>query len=189
MAAVLPAGRALLSCPCHLSPATVPWASRTTDWSRVARSSRRRTLTSCGTRACWVSAAATSAWRLVSARSLAALFFAPSLHACCPASPNLSSLPCHTGFVAAAAYQLVYTLPRWQALVVSRMTAAGTTPARVALLMSVFAALFNLHTFAQAGRSTKRLGARRAAARVRHLPCPSGPHQPAAATAAAGAGV
>lgn len=49
----------------------------------------------------------------------------------------------------ATAYQLLYTLPRWGALVAQPSAASGATPRTVVPLLLAFAAMFNLHMFAQ----------------------------------------
>jgi len=53
------------------------------------------------------------------------------------------------GVTGATVYQLVYTLPRWGPLVAAPSAASGATARVVVPLLVVFAALFNLHMFAQ----------------------------------------
>lgn len=55
----------------------------------------------------------------------------------------------YAGVAGATAYQLLYTLPRWGQLVSAPSAASGATAAAVVPLLMVFAALFNLHMFAQ----------------------------------------
>uniref|UniRef100_A0A7R9Z789 Uncharacterized protein n=1 Tax=Chlamydomonas euryale TaxID=1486919 RepID=A0A7R9Z789_9CHLO len=61
------------------------------------------------------------------------------------------------GAAAASAYQLLYTAPRWQQLVVHPVEASGLSYAAVALHYAVFGALFTAHLHVQ-GRAFGRLG-------------------------------
>lgn len=57
------------------------------------------------------------------------------------------------GFLASAAYQVLYTLPNWDRLVgrhLAAAAAAGRPPTYVAGLLAVFGGLFNLHMLVQA---------------------------------------
>jgi drug/metabolite transporter (DMT)-like permease len=53
------------------------------------------------------------------------------------------------GFVGATAFQLLHTLPRWEALVAAPARAAGATPASVLPLLLLFGAAFNVHMWVQ----------------------------------------
>lgn len=83
------------------------------------------------------------------------------LHDCCPTStaavPPPSAPPCPpptpAGFLASAAYQVLYTLPNWDRLVgrhLAAAAAAGHPHAYVAGLLALFGGLFNLHMLVQA---------------------------------------
>lgn len=98
---------------------------------------------------------------------------APGLSSCCaaPSPPCWASplwqplLPVHAaprgpptarplaprlaGFLASAAYQALYVLPRWDALVGRPLAASPASPRYVALLLAVFGSGFNLHMLAQ----------------------------------------
>ncbi|KAL4451881.1 hypothetical protein ABPG75_007543 [Micractinium tetrahymenae] len=54
------------------------------------------------------------------------------------------------GFLASAAYQFLYVLPRWDVLVARPMAASPASPRFVAFLLAVFGTGFNLHMLAQA---------------------------------------
>jgi len=54
------------------------------------------------------------------------------------------------GFLASAAYQVVYTLPNYDRLVGQPLAASPASPATVAGLLLLFGTLFNLHTVLQA---------------------------------------
>lgn len=56
---------------------------------------------------------------------------------------------CAAGFAASSAYQALYTAPRWEALVGSRLAARGMAPRDALPLLALFAAAFNVHQYAQ----------------------------------------
>lgn len=83
------------------------------------------------------------------------LFEKASLACCCGLStgypPAALPLPLPSGFLASAAYQLLYVAPRWETLVGRHLAASAASPRHVAALLAVFGAGFNLHMLAQVG--------------------------------------
>lgn len=61
----------------------------------------------------------------------------------------LSASGMRTGLAVSTAYQVAYSLPRWQQLVGSHLRRGGTSPAAALAALAAFGAVIVLHTFVQ----------------------------------------
>ena len=55
-----------------------------------------------------------------------------------------------SGMAASVAYQMLYTLPRWQPLVGDHLESGKTSAQHALVLLALFGAVYNIHSYAQA---------------------------------------
>lgn len=55
-----------------------------------------------------------------------------------------------SGLAASVAYQMLYTLPRWQPLVGAHLESGKTSALHAFALLALFGVAYNIHSYAQA---------------------------------------